>query len=150
MSETVVSETLEYEYNSGKLKPFLLWQRTAFWFKTILPKVITITNDEHILRIAKEAKYFIINGWELGINKTNNQKLNMNSHPDDWLGKEAETETATQLTEQLMQGKTTSLLQGDKIIIQHFCMPKNTDPRTGRTLKYRLIRACSHSERGEA
>ena len=56
---------------------------------------------------------------------------------------------AVQLTEQLIQGKIIPILSGEKAVIPHFCIPKNTDPKTGRMLKYRLIRDCSHSGRGE-
>ena len=149
MSETIVLQTLQCDCENSKFKPPLLWSHARFWFKTIVPTVITGTDNKYAIRMANEAKKFILNGWELGIDDTNKKRLNTNSYPDDWLGKEAETETVIKLTEQLIQGKIIQIVQGEKAIIPHFCIPKNTDPKTGRILKYRLIRDCSHSRRGE-
>ena len=88
-------------------------------------------------------------GWRLGVNKSSKKKLNTKAYPDNWRGREAQFETAIQLYEQLKNGKIIPLIKGEKAIIPQFCVPKKVDPITGRITKYRLIRDCSHSGKGE-
>ena len=148
-TDEIILECFEYEYNNCKYKPPKLWKHMEYWIKTVIPTVQRGSKDIEILRMAHEAYQALLNGWEIGIENTKGKKLNTNSYPDDWMGREAEIETAIQFTEQMKKGKIIPLKTGEKAIIPHFCIPKKVEPRTGRVLKWRLIRDCSHSGRGE-
>ena len=114
-----------------------------------MPTIEKYVDDENVQRMVDENKDYIQNGWKLGIDVKNAKDLNKNTYPDDWLGEEAEIETAMQITEELINGKCIPIKGGEKNIIPQFVIPKKVDLKTNEITKWRWIRDCTHSGKGE-
>ena len=139
----------DYEYENCKYKPPRLWNYISVWKQQVFPLLKKTTTNPDIIRMIKENEISIEQGWKIGVEEKEDQTLNQDSYPEDWLGEEAEIETAIQLTEELMKGKCIPIAGGEKAQIPHFVVPKKINTTTGAVEKCRMIRDCTHSGPGQ-
>ena len=61
--------------------------------------------NKELQRMTQDMKDNIVKGWTLGVENQHKHKLNSQSYPEDWLGREAALEGVLQLTEEMIAGK---------------------------------------------
>eukprot|EP01083_Nonionella_stella_P151173 482705_1 len=130
-------------HEKGRYRMSVLEKNKKVWLDVVLPFMeIVLVNDAQYQVYIKEMRRFMLNGWVLGIVNPENKPLNKRTYPDDWLGPQAQVETAIQLAKHLWEGEVIAMKKGEEVAaaIPTFNAIKRIDPLTGEIKAWRMIR----------